>query len=158
VNYDSFFEAVQTADISLSFDNNRQSLPARLSNEALFHLPLLAITILVLSSGRRKPRVNEIGQLVGECFERVFVGFRGSSQHIGWSANLRMRTVRALSFLEVARLVTIGADRATATETGKSVVKRVFDADESDLCYTLRQVERAYRDINAERQLTLDFQ
>ena len=100
MNYEAFFKEVKDSGIELSFDNPRAAPSTRLSNEALFHLPLLAITILVLSKDKRKPRINQIGQLVGECFERTFVGFKGSSQHLGWSANLRVRTVRALTFLE----------------------------------------------------------
>ncbi len=83
MDYEGFFQAVRKSNIELHFDKPREAHPARLSNEALFHLPLLAITILLLAKDRRKPRVDEIGQLVGECFERTFTRFKGSSQHLG---------------------------------------------------------------------------
>lgn len=158
MNYESFFSAIKEDGLELTFERtSRRPSPSRLSNEALFHLPLLAITILVISQGRRKPPVNQIGQLVGECFERVFVGFKGSSQHLGWSANLRMRTVRALSFLEAAFLVTIIRDRTSATPIGRTLARQVLDDEESDLSYTLHLIIRAYRDIHAERQLSLEL-
>ncbi len=157
MNYDSFFREIKESGLELSFDNRHGAPPARLSNEALFHLPLIAITVLVLSKGKRKPRINQIGQLVGECFERVFSGFKGSSQHVGWSANLRMRTVRAITFLEMAKLIVIDEGRASATESGKCVVNKILDDEESDLTFTLYTIERAYRDISTERQLSLSL-
>jgi len=155
MNYDAFFDEVKRNRVELAFDNPQPAQPARLSNEALFHLPLLAITILVLSKGNRRLNLNQIGQLVGECFERTFVGFKGSSQHLGWSANLRMRTVRALTFLELAKLISVERGRVTATEMGKRVVHAAFKNELSDLHFNLRLIERSYRDISVERQLSL---
>lgn len=158
MNYEAFFQEVKESGVEISFDNRRAAPSTRLSNEALFHLPLLAITILLLSKGKRKPRVNQIGQIVGECFERTFAGFKGSSQHLGWSANLRVRTVRALTFLEAAGLVSVSGNRAAATENGKRVLREALKDEHSDLNFNLRLVERAYRDISVERQLSLGLE
>lgn len=159
MNYDAFFDEIAQNEIEVRFDNADEGQTYRLSNEALFHLPLLAITILLLSKNRRKPRQDEIGQLVGECFERTFPGFKGSSQHLGWSANLRMRTVRALTFLETAQLVVVDAtkSRINATEKGRSVINRALESD-SDLSYALKSIERAYRNISVEKQITLGLE
>lgn len=158
MNYEDFFQEVNESGIELSFDNTESSPPARLSNEALFHLPLLAITILVLAKNKRKPKAHQIGQLVGECFERTFTGFKGSSQHLGWSANLRVRTVRALTFLEAAGLVDVGVNRVSATEKGRRVLRDALSDQHSDLNFTLRLIERVYRDISVERQLSLGIE
>lgn len=158
MNYEAFFKEVKESGIELSFDTSRSAPPSRLSNEALFHLPLLAVTILVLAKDKRKPKTNQIGQIVGECFERTFVGFKGSSQHLGWSANLRVRTVRALTFLESAGLVDVGANRVSATEKGRRVLREVLTDEHSDLNFNLRLIERAYRDISVERQLSLGLE
>lgn len=159
MNFETFFSEVRKAGLELSFDNPEQTSTPRLSNEALFHLPLLAITILMLAKNKRKPRIDELGQLVGECFERTFVGFKGSSQHLGWSANLRVRTVRALTFLETAGLVTVEGHtkRMGITPSGKTVIAAAL-AQDSDLTYTLRVVERSYRNISVERQLSLGLE
>ena len=158
MNYEEFFSEAAEAGIEIILDNLEGSSRHRLSNEALFHLPLLAMTVLLLSKSRRKPRSEEIGQLVGECFERTFSGFKGSSQHVGWSANLRMRTVKALTFLEVATLVEV--DRADSrikiTDLGKKVVSSAQDGD-SDLGYTLKVMERNYLDLQIEKQIALDI-
>ena len=158
MNYDEFFEEAEEKEITIRFDNADSSVAHRLSNEALFHLPLLAMTILLLSKSRRKPKSDEIGQLVGECFERTFSGFRGSSQHLGWSANLRMRTVKALTFLEAANLVQVDKNHSKifATDNGKKVIARATEGD-TDLAYTLKLIERKYRDIKVEKQIAMEL-
>lgn len=157
MNYESFFVEVREKGIELAFDNPPGGTTHRLSNEALFHLPLLAITILMLAKDRRKPRIDELGQLVGECFERTFAGFKGSSQHLGWSANLRVRTVRALTFLEAARLVEIDKARGRigTSELGKTVIAAALSNEESTLSYILRVIERSYRNVSVEKQISL---
>ena len=101
---------------------------------------------------------DEIGQLVGECFERTFAGFKGSSQQLGWSANLRVRTVRALTFLETAGLIAIDnvKGRIVISEKGKLVINRAIQLD-SDLSYTLKAIERSYRNISVEKQVCLEL-
>lgn len=158
MDYDEFFSEAAEAGIELSIDNLEGSSRHRLSNEALFHLPLLAMTILLLSKSRRKPKSEEIGQLVGECFERTFSGFKGSSQHIGWSANLRMRTVKALTFLEIAKLVEVSRSdsRIKITDLGKTVILKAQQGD-TDLGYTLKIMERNYVDLQIEKQIAMEL-
>ena len=158
MDYDSFFDEAIEKEINISFDNYKASQSHRLSNEALFHLPLLAMTILMLSKSRRKPKSNELGQLIGECFERTFTGFKGSSQHLGWSANLRVRTVKALTFLETSKLVVVDLSdsRIKSTQLGKKIVVKTIEKD-SDLSHTLNIIDRKYNDIQIERQLSLDL-
>jgi hypothetical protein len=158
VNFDEFFVEIESSGIKVEFDNPQGGAAAKLSNEVLFHLPLLAITVLLLARTKRKPKIDAIGQLVGECFERTFPGFKGSSQHLGWSANLRVRTVRALMFLEISGLVsTSGEDRRiVATPLGRDVIAIAMRGD-TDLSNSLRAIERSYRDVSVERQIGLGF-
>lgn len=156
MRFSEFFNEVQSAGIELRFDHESASPPQRLSNEALFHLPLIAITALMISKGRVKPAVPQLGQLVGDCFERAFPAFRGSAQHLGWSATLRVRTVQALIFLEQARLVEVDPKTNTisATALGRAVIDRAL-ASAGDLATTLVAAERSYRNMRVERQLRL---
>ncbi|MGI0119870.1 hypothetical protein [Zooshikella sp. RANM57] len=159
MDYEEFFQEASEKEIVLSLDQFSSSATHRLSNEALFHLPLLAMTILLLSKTRRKPKSDELGQLIGECFERTFSGFKGSSQHLGWSANLRMRTVKALTFLERVSLVEVDRhdSRIKATEFGKKVVSKAIEV-QSDLGYTLQVIERNYFDLQIEKQIAMDLE
>lgn len=159
MDFDDFFDAIERDGLELSFSNTEPVPPARLSNEAMFHLPLIAITILMICKGRSKPKVDSIGQLIGECFEETFAGFRGSAQHLGWSAALRLRTVQALTFLEAAGLVSVRAgDRAiAATAEGQRVVGVALKQD-GDLAYNLYRMDRSYRNIRNERQMRINLQ
>ncbi|MEE4251927.1 MAG: hypothetical protein V2I38_15180 [Alcanivoracaceae bacterium] len=158
MDYVEFFQEASHNEIVLPLSQLRDSSHHRLSNEALFHLPLLAMTILLLSKARRKPKSDEIGQLIGECFERTFSGFKGSSQHLGWSANLRMRTVKALTFLEAADLVEVDRhdSRIKATDLGRRVASAAINI-QSDLSYTLQLIERNYLDLQIEKQISMDL-
>ena len=151
-----FFSQIESQGIEVAFDYRTEVPPSRLSNEAMFHLPLIAIAILVLAKGQAKPAVDEIGQLVGDCYEQTFPDFRGSAQHLGWSAALRVRTVQALTFLVQAQLVSIEPDRnrIVCSRLGKAVVDRAISSG-GDLASNLVAVERSYRNIRAERQLRL---
>ena len=152
MNYDDFFIEAKRRNLKLDIDGLNESAQSGLDNEALFQLPLLSMVILTISKGKGKPQVSELGQLVGECLERTVPGFKGSSQDIGWSANLRIRTIRALGFLERAAFATV--DRAkntvTITDAGRSVVNLAL-AHESPLALTLMAIERSYQNIRAER-------
>ena len=158
MDYEEFFQEAAEKEIVMPLEQFSGPSHHRLSNEALFHLPLLAMTILLLSKTRRKPKSDELGQLIGDCFERTFSGFKGSSQLLGWSANLRMRTVKALTFLETASLVEVDRhdSRIKATGFGKKVVSKAIDT-QSDLGYTLQVIERNYFDLQIEKQIAMDL-
>ncbi|WP_431635287.1 hypothetical protein ACQVBX_15855 [Dyella sp. KULCS107] len=156
MNFLEFFSEIKRTEVEITFDSRHLSPPARLSNEAMFHLPLIAITVLMIAKGRVKPAVDEIGQLIGECFEQTFPGFRGSAQHLGWSASLRVRTVQALTFLEQAGLVEVDGlnKKISATKAGRSVIDRAV-AIGGELAANLIAMERSYRNIRISRQLRL---
>lgn len=156
MDFDKCKQEVARSKICIAFETSDRG-PSLLSNEALFHIPLLAAVVLTLTCLSRKPRTAEIGQMVGECIERTFTNFKGSSQRLGWSANLRIRTVTALAFLESASLVTV-ADKGmiSATDLGRKTIKSAF-AEDDDLSFTLMTVERSYRDICGERRSQLEL-
>lgn len=159
MNYDAFIKSVNDSQLVVFLENEQSVSSHRLSNEALFHLPLLAMTVLLLAGDRSKPKCAEIGQLVGECFENTFVGFKRSKQLIGWSANLRMRTVQALTFLELTELVQveISNQRLSITSKGRKILDKALDSD-TDLGYSLNVIRRNYRNIRIEKQMSLGLQ
>jgi len=154
MNYDEFFDQATKLDLRPPQLNAVAPFHSSLDNEALFQLPLLAMVILTLSKGSSKPRSAELGQLVGECLERTVAGFKGSSQHIGWSANLRIRTVKALTFLERLGFVSVDSHngRVSIEDHGRSVVNQIWDS-ESPLSFAMMTIERSYENIRAERRI-----
>jgi len=157
MNYDEFFREASKRNLRLvaDADQDQASKVTLLSNEALFQLPFLAMVIMSICKGSRKPPLSELGQVVGECLERTLVGFKGSAQHIGWSANLRIRTVKALTFLETSGLIEVGlrSKSVTLTERGRLVLERAM-ADDGNLSNTLRAVERNYRNLSVESDIS----
>lgn len=153
MNFDKCYEFVRANEIEIEFDRDPFLRAALLDNEALFHLPLLSFVILMMSKGKRKPNRAEIARLVGECIERSFTGFKTSSQHLGWSANLRVRTVKALSFLEITRLISISAatQKIEATNAGKRLIKKAL-SNPTDLQFNLLLIEKNYRNICEEKK------
>ena len=151
MNYDEFFTMAKSRGLRVESGPQTSENTVYLSNEALFQLPLLAMVIMILAKGHRKPLPEELGQFVGECLERAVAGFKESPQGIGWSANLRIRTVKALTFLEITGLVTVHVRRKTIalSELGKQVVDRVL-ANQNQLALTLATIERSYQNIAAE--------
>ena len=159
MNFDTFFDQIQDSNISVDFGYMGRSSEHLLNNEALFQLPLICLIVLLMAKDRRKPRVAEIGQLVGESLESSLPSFKGSAQHLGWSANLRVRTVKAMSFLEHAQLIIIPnrKGRVEISALGKKVINRALNAD-SDLSYSLSVLARSYRNICVSKQLDLELE
>lgn len=155
MTFDAFFAEVRENKLHLELPRPDSRTHEPLNNDALFHLPLLAMTVLMLARARSKPRVERLGQLVGECMERTFVGFVGSAKLLGWSASLRVRTVQALTFLEMTGLVTVeGQDKSICiTKSGSLLLKEALK-DGSDLGYTLARIARAQRNVYSELKLT----
>jgi hypothetical protein len=151
MNLIEFFEEANKLDIHMKLRVDQDAPAHSLSNEALFHLPLLAMTILAISKGTSKPTLPEIGQLVGECLERTVDGFKGSSQDIGWSGNLRIRTIKALTFLEATHQVSIDVHtrRISATERGRKVYESATEND-GLLALSLKTIELSYQYIRDE--------
>lgn len=157
MNATEFFDEAKKLNIRLDLPSELSVSAHSLSNEALFQLPLLAMTILAIAKGAAKPLLPEIGQLVGECLERTVPGFKGSSQDIGWSGNLRIRTIKALTFLEATRQITVDKKtrRISATELGKKVYQGAI-AGESPLAMSMKTIELSYQYIRDESRVRGD--
>lgn len=155
MNYDEFFSEAEKRRLRLPPPPRGAHFQSSLDNEALFQLPLLAMVILMLSKGNSKPRMSELGQLVGECLERTVAGFKGSSQDIGWSANLRIRTVKALTFLERTGLTQVDSRSSaiSATPKGREILKHMQNQETSPLANALLTIERSFENIRAERRI-----
>ena len=154
MNLTEFFDEAERMKLRVSVSDTRDPMPHSLSNEALFQIPLLAMAVLAISKSRSKPELPEIGQLVGECLERTVAGFKGTSQDIGWSANLRIRTIKALTFLEATGLAEIDSRtrEISATALGRRVYEHAIQG-ETYLSVSLQTIERSYQNIRAEAKI-----
>lgn len=159
MDYDEFFR--QAEELTPNFDSLSDDVkPYKpLSNDALFHIPLLAISILSLCKIKGKFTIPEVGQVIGECFERTLPGFKGSAQLLEWSSNLRVRTITALCFLEESRLIEVSetSDKnVVATKQGRKLVDRVVQ-ENSELSYVISKLQRNYNLLKKENNIELGF-
>jgi len=140
------------------------SLPTRntkrspLENDALFHLPFLAMAILSMSrtTDKYKPTTGNIGELIGQTFERTFIAFKHSDQKLSWSANLRKRTALAITFLESAELIIIKNNLIICTIAGKNLVNSVLK-EKSKLGLAVRGINNNYINIISEKEYSQDL-
>ena len=158
MNFETFFAEIDEAPLKVKVTGDFLLSQHSLDNEALFQLPFISMVILTISKGNRKPKVSNIGQIVGECLEKSMPSFKGSSQHLGWSSNLRVRTVKAIGFLELSNLIIIENrnSKVKLTELGKKVINLTLNADD-DLAGCLLKVAREYRNICISHQLDLEL-
>lgn len=159
MNFNDFFDNIPNITLNSTKESNQNSPNYNLlNNEALFQLPLICLIILMLAKDRRKPDISEIGQLVGECIESSFYGFKGTAQHLGWSANLRIRTIKAVSFLESTKLIEVNyrKKRILATDLGAKVINSAL-AKEDDLSFNLSKISIAYRNICLSKNLNMEL-
>ena len=156
MTFEDFFTQLNQSNIKITINKDSIDKVHRLDNEALFQLPFISMVILLMAKDRRKPIVSEIGRLVGESIEDSIPGFKGSAQHLGWSANLRMRTVKAVSFLELANLIEIdnSKSRIRSTELGGRVINKALSHND-DLAYNLSKISRSYRNICVSKKLDM---
>ncbi|MDL9987610.1 hypothetical protein QS796_10510 [Providencia rettgeri] len=153
MNSDEFFDSMLNKKIEIEFSKNMDISSIGLSNEALFQLPFIAMIVLLISTDRRKADLSEVGNLVGELIEETMSGFKKSSQHLSWSANLRIRTVAALNFLELKNLIFINNNnKIHSTNLGNKIIERVYSY-ETDLAYNLGLIKRAYRNNLVDKKL-----
>ncbi|MCI5139954.1 MAG: hypothetical protein D3922_16445 [Candidatus Electrothrix sp. AR1] len=85
-------------------------------------------------------------------------GFKGSAQHLGWSANLRLRTVKAIGFLELAQLIEIDSrnKRINISKLGRKIIDKALSRDD-DLTYNLSTIAREYRNICVSKRLDMEL-
>ena len=69
MNFEDFFVQLETTPVSVSYSQHNAPRRDGLENEVLFQLPLICMVILLIAKGRRKPQVEQVGQLVGECLD-----------------------------------------------------------------------------------------
>lgn len=113
---DTSFQFAISKDVKVNYEP--------LTNDALFHIPLISISVLVLiKNSKFLVDTGEVGRMVGLLLEETISGFKGSSQILGWSSTLRQRTAEAVAFLEEYRLLTVSESRQLSiTDEGNKFI------------------------------------
>jgi len=118
--------------------------------DALFHLPLLALAVMVIA--RNEPfRTVDLGRTVAMLLVEHFTALRHSGNGIEMSFTLRRRCADALAFLEAVGLAAVSEDRQriiTLTPVGKSHLDH-GSRDSSDLGLLIRRLRIAQGRVRA---------
>jgi hypothetical protein len=148
MNVDEFLETLAGTDWRLPVPTIAAPGRAPEAVDALFHLPLLAISIMVVA--RRTPfRTSALGRNVAMLLVENFKALQSSEHGLATSLTLMHRCAEALAFLEAAGLVVVSQDRrrvVTLTSSGKSHLDRATREDKTDVGLLIRQLR-----INQER-------
>ena len=151
MNVESFLKSVSEADLRLSTTDDH--LPLRSAPEtidALFHLPLLALVVMVIASRAALSTVL-LGRKVALLLVEHFIALRRSPHGLETSLTLRRRCADALAYLEAAKLVTVSNEptrEIALTQVGKNRLE-VASRDASDLGLLIRQLRISQRRVMA---------
>jgi len=110
MDVESFLKSLPAADLRLSTYKDR--LPLRSAPEtidALFHLPLLALVVMVIATRTTLSTVL-LGRKVALLLVEHFSALRRSPHGLETSLTLRRRCADALAYLEAAKLVTVSKE------------------------------------------------
>jgi hypothetical protein len=151
MDVDAFLESVSASNPRLTAagaDAVQPRAPERM--DALFHLPLLALAVLVIA--RKTPfRTMALGRNVALLLVEHFKALQRSPHSMETSLTLRRRCADALAFLEAANLVSVSADsrrEVTLTTEGKKHLDRGA-RDASDLGLLIRELMRNQERVKA---------
>jgi hypothetical protein len=151
MDIDAFLEDASTSSLRLP-QVSVGTAPGRAPEtiDALFHLPLLALAVMVIA--RREPFVTVVlGRRVAMLLVERFEALRRSPHRLESSLTLCRRCADALAFLETLGLATISSDRqrtVTLTDAGKKHLDR-GGHDPSDLGLLIRQLRIAQERVKA---------
>lgn len=139
---DAFLESFSATDFRLPVPVGAAVGRAPETMDALFHLPLLALAVVVIA--RRTPlQTSALGRRVAMLLVENFSALHHSKNGLATSLTLMHRCADALAFLEVAGLVTVSQDHRRTillTPIGKSKIDRASRDDSSDLGRLIRQL------------------
>lgn len=130
MNIDDFAKQLAHSDVRISISSQIDSKRIPATDDALFHLPLLSLAILVLAS-RKDFTTAVVGNWVTRLLAEQFVALRRTSGALHSSLTLRRRSADALAYLEAVGLVVISNDHIRSiglTELGKRKLRGVAGA------------------------------
>ena len=150
MDVDAFLESVSATDLRLPVPGALAQGRAPETMDALFHLPLLALAVMVIA--RRTPfQTSVLGRRVAMLLVENFRALHRSESGLATSLTLMHRCADALAFLEAAGITTVSQDRQrviTLTAAGKRHLDRAA-RDRTDVGLLSRQLRINQERVNA---------
>jgi hypothetical protein len=141
-------EEAQKANLRLRVNPERIGEIARLTGDGLFHVPLLALCILLIARAKKKSLATaDVAVWTAATLGRHFSRLQGVRTKMEWSVPHRKRCADALVFLEGAQLIRVedGLSRyIECTPIGLAFLRDLLSkTDETGLFG--KRLERSYR-------------
>jgi DNA-binding PadR family transcriptional regulator len=151
MDVDAFLESVSTDGLRLPATDAATTLQrAPEKVDALFHLPLIAMAIMIIA--RQNPfKTMVMGRSVALLLIEHFTALQRSAHGLEMSLTLRRRCADALAFLEAAGLAIVSQDGrriVTLTAAGKTHLDRSAH-DGTDLGLFVRQLRTHHERVKA---------
>ena len=136
--------------LAFQIDTDALTRVAGAAGDGLFHIPLLALTILIVARGRKGGiPTADVGTWTLTTLTKHFESLKLSRHRIRWSVPLRRRCADALVFLENVGLIAV--KEAPSRTLHMSLNGRTFIAKASrtgdELGLLVRQLDRAHKAV-----------
>lgn len=118
--------------------------------DTVFHTPIIALTILVVTFSEKNFFTSELSRWSGNVLAQLCYGSTKAASKLEWSIVLHARCAEALVFLENAGFVGVSSDdkRIQITQTGRDFLRSGFK-DEDQLGRLLRDMLKAHSFVRA---------
>ena len=148
--FDEFAQEAQRIDLRLRVDPERLDEIAKLSGEGLFHVPILALCILLIARAKKKSLATaDVAVWTAAMLSRHFSRLRAVRSKMEWSVPHRKRCADALMFLESAQLIRVedGSPRyVECTPNGLAFLRDVLSRTD-EIGFLGKRLERSYRGL-----------
>lgn len=145
---EKFAISAQEAGVRLQVSQEQITRAARGSGDDLFHVPLIALCILVVARAKRGTFITaDLAAWTGATLVQHFTAMQAQQQKLEWSLQHRRRCADALVFVESLGLVSVvqGTDRGVrCSASGFALIGKLL-REENDTGFLVRGLERAHR-------------
>jgi hypothetical protein len=151
MDVDAFLDSLSESTLRLTpADSGALRARAPEMLDALFHLPLLALAVMVIARHTPFPTVA-LGRNVARLLVEHFSALRRSPDRLETSLTLRRRCADALAFLEAAKLTAVSPGprrEVTLTPQGRKHIGRAA-REGNDLGLLVRELTRNQERVSA---------
>lgn len=147
---DEFAEEARKVGLQLRVDTDHLDRVARLASDGLFHVPLLAFCILVITRARKGGlETADLAAWTGAALGHHFSSIQAAHRKLEWSIQHRKRCADALVFLENVALVIVEEkpSRTVRCTTGGLDVVRKLLRRPDEVGVLARGLDRAHRAV-----------
>ena len=149
---DDFAEALRNANVHLQINSDKLDHAAQTEGTGLFHIPLLALCILIVSRKKQGEfSTSDLAAWTGATLSRHFSGIQAARRKLEWSIEHRRRCADALVFLENIELVTVEETPHRAvrcTDRGLDFIRHLLPLQD-EVGLLVRGLDRSYRAVEA---------